>query len=284
MLSQCEGYEKHLKNYTKSQFYSNFFTGAVAVQIKGKFGSVALEPCIDSNGKCPDILLNFDGRQYYFECKTIHTRKFDYRKEHERIFNIIRPYIKYPHQIQIEYYESLTDEEVNSLGKSISELLPQVKAEGYIINNSRVRVSVVPRAEYGLKGFVMVLEGRLLSPSCTYKSDIFFADGMTIGIDGPVPDFRKTIKRIVSKGRHQNDPNSPYVLVIDGSAFLGVMENNMRAIQEAFKPNMNTRMSGVLVVNREYFDKTRSYKFDYVSNPFSKYPLPERMVNLLRTG
>lgn len=282
-LENCVGFDAHMSVYCKEQFGSNFFVTLFAGSIKDKVQSLELEPEIESTGKNPDVLIRTLNQEIYLECKNIETEQFVLEKEHEHIFNIISKGVDSPNQIDITYYEELTDKEWIDLAKNLNSLLENVTEEGYIINNKKLQVHTIPRSNGIQTGFTILMNGMIedTNSKTTYPGHIFMKDGRSISISGPLVDFKKIIKKKIEKSRKQSDNSKPYVLVINSNHFIGKKEENMSFIRKLFQPDSNTRFSAILLVNYSV-SKEENIHFELITNPYSKNPLGEASKLIFR--
>lgn len=283
-LKQCEGFDKHIKNYTKNQLQSSYFVTVIASYLFDKVDSIIMEPPITATKRASDILANLRGEQVYLECKRIDTAQFDYYIEHEHMFSTLSGYINVPHQIDITYNKSLSDEELYGLGKTLQERINQITGDGTLIHNANLKVGVQIRKAYAGKGIagILVITTKDLHTNCYYPGHVYIRDGKTLSLCGPEVDFIRVLKDKIRKSRHQSPPDSPYILVIDGNNMLGDLSENIRALELAFQPTTNTRFSAAILVTYYLRFETSCLDFNFylVTNPFAKFTISEEFKRL----
>lgn len=283
-LKQCEGFDKHIKNYTKKQLQSSYFVAVIASYLFDKVDSIILEPPITATKRASDILANLREEQVYLECKRIDTAQFDYSVEHEHMFSTLSGYINAPHQIDITYKKSLSDEELHGLGATLQKRINQITGDGTIIHNANLKVGVQIRKAYAGKGIAIILVPTMkdLHTNCYYPGHVYGRDGKTLSLCGPEVDFTRVLKDKIRKSRHQSPPDSPYILVIDGNNMLGDLSENISALELAFQPTTNTRFSAAILVT--YYPRLDTSYLDFnfylVTNPFAKFPISEEFKRL----
>ncbi len=197
LLRNCEGFDKHVKVYARNQVRPHMFVTTIASFLVDKVEKVVLEPSIKNKGKVSDILLLRQSEQLYLECKSIQPNRFEFGPEHEQMFEVLRHYIKVPHQVSITYKASMKENELHKLGESLSELLPKVTSPGHVISDVNLEVQVIPRDAYGSKNISLRM-GMIsvdLSTNCRYPGDVFGRDGLTVSICGPLVDYKGVLRK-----------------------------------------------------------------------------------------
>lgn len=285
-LRNCEGFDRHIQVYTKGQVKSSYFVTVISSYLIDKVDSIILEPPINGKNKMSDILVNFQGKQVYLECKCIETEKFDYSQEHEHMFSILRKYVNVPHQISIRYKNSLSDTEIHQLGETLHKRVQLVTGGGRIINNADLEVQVMKREMYGNNQFsiVMTIFMQDLPENCIYPGHVYYKDGISMSVSGPKVDYSKVLKEKFKRSKRQSPDDQPYILVIDGNKMLGNLTENIRAISSSFQPNINTRFSGALLVKyeRQVDNQNLNFSFNFISNPFARFPISKKFENLFQ--
>lgn len=283
-LKDCEGFKNHIKGYKSSPKHTQFLT-EIAAFIIPKVDKLVLEPHIPNKLKHPDILFESKGEIYYIECKSPEPDQFNYSKEHKHFFNMIKAHISVPHQIDIKYKIILDDSQIKELGKSLEEMLPRVTADGVIIHNDNLEVNVIIKEKYGPPTISLVLDmiEQDLHDNHFYPANAYMIGGKSLVIAGPLVNFSKILKKKIMVSRKQSAYKKPYILAIDSSMFLGDMKENMRIIQTSFQPEQNTRFSGVLLIKTENTIQDFKLKFNFISNPYTKNPLPKHIVNIFKS-
>ena len=290
-LRQCDGFDRHIKTYTKKQLQSSYFVMVIASYLLDKVDNVVLEPHIIGRIKKSDILINFRGEQVYLECKHSDDSKFDYSGEHEHMFSILRDYITVPHQISIRYKKSFSDEALHKLGETLRERVNLVTGDGRIINTSDLEVQVITReaheAHWDKKIHVImsIIETDLFN-NCSYPGHVYCREGITLSLSGPQVSYAKVLREKIRRSRSQSPQDQPYILMIDGNSILGDLTENIRALSTAFQPKTNTRFSAAALVT--YHPRLDSpdldLNFNLVSNPFAKFPVDKEFERLFRTS
>jgi len=284
-VEHFEGFDKHVKTYTRNQIESSYFVTVIASYlVDNGIDNLIFDPSITVTGKKPDLLIDFQGEQVFIECKTIDTKKFDYSAEHARMLSILRSYLDVPHQIDIQYKESFPDNDLHELGKVLHERLKSVKGDGNIVHNNNLRVGVQIRKGYFPRSSKIVLGGisKDINEQCNYPMHSYGIDGHYIGISGPKVDYSNILSSKIRRSRRQAPDVKPYVLMIQGNLMLGSLTENIRALSSAFQPKTNTRFSaGVLVTYYQHFDSSiLDIKFYFVPNPFAQYPVSKEFERL----
>jgi len=286
-LKQCDGFDRHIRTYTRRQLQSSKFVTLIASYLVDKVDKITLEPLITGRSKKSDILVNFREERVYLECKHVETLRFDYSQEHEHMFSILRDYIHSPHQISIRYKKPLSDMEVHDLGKTLTQRVSEATGDGMIINNQDLEVQVMKRAGYADKrfAFTMVMITKDLHDNCSYPGHFYARDGITLSLSGPKVDYTKVLREKLQRSRSQSPPDSAYTLVIDGNRMLGDLTENLRALSTAFQPETNTRFSAAVLAS--YFSRIGSpeldFNFSVVSNPFAKFPISRQFEYLFQS-
>ena len=92
---------------------------------------------------------------------------------------------------------------------------------------------------------------------------------------------KDALKKKIESSRDQSDDSQPYILAINANDMLGSLTENLRYLAKSFQPKMNTRFSGILLVNNTLNGNGKE-KIDlkYVSNPYSKYPISKNVEML----
>jgi len=292
-LKKCDGFDSHIRTYTKKQLQSSYFVTVIASYLFDKVDNIILEPPITGRIKKPDILANFRGEQVYLECKHSNDSKFDYSRQHEHIFSILRDYIDVPHQISIRYKKPFSDEELHELGGTLRERVKLVTGDGRIINNPDLEVQVIMReaneAHWDKKiHVIMTIIETDLSDNCSYPGHVYCKDGITLSLSGPQVDYAKVLREKIRRSRSQSPQDRPYILMIDGNSMLGDLTKNIRTLSTAFQPNINTRFSAAALVTchqRLGLDTSDlNLKFNLVSNPFAKFPISKEFELLFHTS
>ena len=286
-LKKCDGFEKHVRMYTKRQLQSSYFVTVIASYLLDKVDNIILEPAMMGKTTKSDILVNFRGEQVYLECKHTDTLRFDHPGEHEHMLSILRSYINVPHQISIKYKKSLSDRELHRLGETLRQRASLPTGDGRIINNPDLEVQVIKREAYADKRlhFVMGMVVKDLYENCSYPGHAYGIDGITLSLSGPKVDYTKVLREKFKKSKGQSPHDWPYVLVIDGNIMLGDLTENIRTLSTAFQPTTNTRFSAAtLVTYYPRLDKPDlNLNFSFVSNPFAKYPVSREFEHLFHT-
>jgi hypothetical protein len=287
-LKGCEGFNRHISAYAKEHLESSYFVTVVASYLLERVDSIVLDPPIAGRNKRSDILAVFKDQQVYLECKQIHTSKFDYSREHENIFSILRDYIDVPHQINIRYNKSLSDSDWRLLGEALKERANKVTGDGRIIHNENLEVQVIRReADWGknwdgkLHIMMEIVEEDLFS-NCRYPGHVYVRDGITLSLSGPKVDYTKVLRGKITKSRSQSPQACSYMLMIDGNNMLGDLTGNIRALSSAFQPETNTRFSAaVIVTHYPHLDTSEiDFNFYLVANPFARFPISREFERL----
>lgn len=287
-LEQCEGFDKHIKTYMGRQPQSSYFVTVIASYLLDRVDNIALEPAVTGRTTKSDILVNFRGEQVYLECKQPNTLKFDYSREHEHMFSILRDYINVPHQISIKYRKSLSDAELHRLGETLQQRAGLPTGDGIIINNPDLEVQVIKREAYANKRlcFIMSMVVEDQYENCRYPGHAYTMGGITLTLSGPKVDYSKVLREKLKKSKGQSPQDQPYILMIDGNSMLGDLTENIRALSTAFQPETNTRFSAAVLV--EYYPRLDSpelnFDFHVVSNPFAEFPVGREFERLFRTS
>ena len=286
-LKQWDGFDRHIRTYTRRQLQSSYFVTVIASYLTDKVDSIVLEPTIAGRTKKSDILVNFQGEQIYLECKHIDTSQFDYSGQHEHMFLILRDYIDVPHQIDIRYKNSFTDRELHGLGETLKERANLITGDGKIIDNPNLEVQVQMREAYADKRISVILHAIIqdLHTNCYYPSHTYARDGITLSLSGPEVDYTKVLKNKINKSRSQSPPDQPYILMIGGNRILGGLTENIRALSSAFQPTTNTRFSAAALVtyHSRLGTSDLDLKFNLISNPFAKFPISREFSRLFHT-
>lgn len=283
MLSDCEGFDEHVKGYYKNPRHTNLLTELSAF-LKPKVDSLILEPKIPNVQKRPDILVKSHNVTFLLECKSVQTNKYDYSKQHQEFYNIIKKYVNVPHQVTIKYKTPLSRYQIIKLGQHLAKQLFQVSADGTIIHNENIEVGVIIRTNYGspMINVIVDMDVQDLNDNKFYPAQAYLEDGKSISIAGPLIDFSKVIKKKIKDSRKQSTFNYPYILVIDSSGFLGDMKENIRVVQTSFQPTQNTRFCGVLFVRQMNTIIDYKLEFHFIGNPYTKIPLPKEVIRLFQ--
>jgi hypothetical protein len=272
-LKKCEGFDKHITNFKTDRFHSIFMT-ILSGFLVSKVNKLILESPIKNKTKQSDIFINFNNEQIFIECKSINTKQFEYLDEHNKIFEILKEYIDFPHQIDLTYRNPLSQEEINKIGETLQEKLPRVTNDGKIINNEDLEVGVQIREKYGNKNLKLLLtiHSGHIHENCIYPGHVYAEDGKSISIVGPKVDYSKILIKKIKDSKNQHDPEKPYILAIDANNLLGDYSENLRKLATSFQPNINTRFSGILLVRYLNYIHKFDLEFDFITNPYSKHP------------
>jgi len=286
-LSLCKGFDIHISRYSsKADIGSAYDVAVLAAYLLDKVDSVELEPLVKGERHRQDILVSYKGGQVSLECKTIDTKKYDYNKEHDRMFSILLDYIDVPHQIDVKYKASLSETEMHQLGKAIQERLRLVTANGYIIHNEKIEVGV-QRRQTSYKGplrAILLGISEDLRDHCFYPMHAYMADGKTLSLSGPKVDYTGVLREKLARGRKQSPSTHPYILVINCNKMLGSWSDNIRAVSSAFQPKRNTRFSAVLLLryHQPVGNTDVRFEFELIGNPFTKIPVSEEFKGLFK--
>ncbi|MCK4354419.1 MAG: hypothetical protein KAW83_04120 [Dehalococcoidia bacterium] len=287
-LKQCDGFDRHIRMYTREQLQSNDFVTVIASYLLDKVDNVILEPLIIDKSKKPDILADLRGKQVYLECKHIETLRFDYSRAHEHMFSILRDYIDVPHQISITYKKTLSDTELHRLGEALQQRAKLVTGDGRIIHNPDIEIQVIRREAYGDKRLsaTMSMITEDMNDNCRYVGHAYMRDGITLSLSGPKVDYTKILKEKIRKSKSQSPHDQPYMLMIDGNKMLGSLTENIRALSSAFQPKTNTRFSAAALVTHYLRLGSRGLdlRFYVVSNPFAKFPISKEFERLFQSS
>lgn len=283
-LASCKGFEKHIKTYIPEQFGSNSFVSLVAGYFVDKVNSLELEPVLEKTGKNPDIFVKYAQDEVYLECKIIETEQFNFRREHENIANYISKYVNFPHQVTITYKNTLTNNDISTLGTIIAERLPHVTNEGIIFSDKNIEIHISPRVEYGATNFTAIIDMIMVSNynGLRTPSHTFYKDGRSICISGPEVDYSSIFLKKIRKSRRQADSEKSFILVVNTRLMVGDTSNNLSAISHVFQPELNTRFSGVLLVEYYSVGSKTNLKFIFIRNPFSKNPISKEFESLFK--
>ena len=94
-------------------------------------------------------------------------------------------------------------------------------------------------------------------------------------------NYSKILKKKIESSRNQSDEDKPYLLAINANNMLGSLTENLRYLATSFQPNMNTRFSGILLVNNTINSNGKNkLEVKFVSNPYSKYPISKKVEML----
>jgi len=289
-LKQCDGFDSHIAMYNKKQLQSTYFVTVIASYFLDKVDRIVLEPPITGGSRRPDILVNYRGEQAYLECKYSEDSKFDYSREHEHMFSVLRDYIDVPHQISVRYRKPFSEEALRELGETLRERVNLVTGDGRIVNDPDLEVQVITReaheAHWDKKVWVtMSMIVTDLSDNCRYPGHVYCRDGITLSLSGPQVDCAKVLREKIRRSSSQSPQDKPYILLIDGNRMLGNLTENIRALSTAFQPEINTRFSAAVLVT--YYPRLDTsdlnLKFDLVSNPFAKFPISRQFQLLFYT-
>jgi len=291
-LKQFEGFERHIKTYTKKQFQSSYFVTAIASYLSDKVDNIVLEPPITGRTTKGDILIAFRGEQVYMECKHTSNLRFDYLEEHDHLFKILCKYINVPHQISVKYKKPLSDTELHRLGETLQQRVGLPTGDGIIINNPSLEVQIIKREAYADRRLRLIMSMIVedLNDKCRYPGHAYTKDGITLTLSGPKVSYAKVLREKFKKSKDQAPHRCPYVLVIDGNMLLGEVTENIRSLSTAFQPELNTRFSAAIIV--EYYPRwdspdlnyNRDYNFQFVSNPFAKFPVSKEFSHLFSSS
>ena len=113
-----------------------------------------------------------------------------------------------------------------------------------------------------------------------HPAHCFTKDGMLTAIAGPLVSFSKKLIKKIDKSRSQNDPTSPFISVIDTTLMMGDLKQNLKDVSNVFQPSQNTRFSGVLLVSSLHKINERCLEFNFISNPFARYPITKKIEML----
>lgn len=270
-IKDVNGLDRHLKIYDKD-IKSNLFVARVASALKTKGMEITLEPEVKSKSvRNPDIELKHNSRIIYLECKTILQVQFRDSERHAAIYSILDKYTQFPHQVRIHYKKDLGDESFDKLGQSIQKLLSKVTSNGNIINNNHFKVDIDFKEHFEKADLEVQLLGVDLGPT-RFPFTGFFKGGSTVIVGGPEVDFKEAIKEKIKSSRTQAIDDYPFITIINSDFFLGSIEENLRAVDALFQPDMNTRISGVFFAES---DTLKNKLFDhYIKNPYAKHPIP----------
>lgn len=282
-IRNCEGFEKHINNYNKKTLFSNYFVTLLASFLVPKVTKLILEPNLKSSLAHPDIYIELQKENAYLECKLINTSQFDYYEEHRHIFDLLSEYIHFPHEVTFTYKIPLSDSRIKELAVKIAEKGLLVTCQGTIINEKDVDVYIT-RRETSNKCFTLILGGTMVDvPSNRrHPNHIFMENGLTIAINGPTVDSSKVLIKKLHDSRRQLDSGNPSILVIDANSLLGGLSENVRTLTNAFKPNINTRFSAILLVAYGTTVNQNYISFNLVTNPFACHPLPRNIQALFK--
>jgi hypothetical protein len=272
-LKKCEGFDKHLTNFKEDRSHSIFMT-ILSGFLVSNVDKLILESPIKNKTNQSDIYINLNDEQVYIECKSINTKQFEYLDEHYKIFKILKEYIDFPHQIDLTYRNSFSDDEIKKIGETLREKLPKVTNDGKIIDNENLEIGIQIREKYGNKNLqlFMAIHSRHINENCVYPGNVFLEDGKSMSIAGPKVDYSKILIKKIKDSKNQYDPEKPYILAIEANNILGDLSKNLRKLATSFQPNMNTRFSGFLLVKCLNYIDNFDLEFNFITNPYSKHP------------
>lgn len=273
-LKGCDGFDRHIGGFKDRAVHTHFVT-EIAAHLVSKVDKLILEPPIPGKRKRSDLYVEIKDQHLFIECKSLMPTQYDYSKEHRNFFNLIRPYIKVPHQIDIKYKKNMSEKDIKELGITLQKRLPKITDDGTIIHNEGIEVGVIKRNLFGSRDFStdFLMHIQDINENCFYPANAYGEAGLTVSIAGPVVDFSKSLKKKIKDSRQQSAYNEPYILAIDTSMILGNMKENIKTIQTSFQPDANTRFSGVLLVRPMNMIKNFTLELNFITNPFTKYPL-----------
>ena len=280
-LDNISGFKRHAAQYNKSRFLSTLFVSRLAVFLNKNGYEIELEPLTPEDEGNPDIRVILSNSDAYIECKNIETTQFNNIDEHRAINNIIAPYISDDYQIMIDYRKTPSNEDVDTLGKSIEQLLKKTTTNGNVINNSEFKVNVFrfPLPSNGddtIKAEAQIIIDDQISGN-RKLGHAFMRPGKTIVVSGPDVDYKSILQTKVKDASHQSVNSCIFITAINTDSVLGNKRDNIRYVEALFQPDINTRFSGVILADTQTL---RNGGMTVIANPYAMHPLGHELITL----